>query len=109
MNIFHITAWLTLSSIIYEKEILEINSIEFKNWKKVDIDKLCEKVDEFDTNLNCDTENLLEFLTAYTRGMDKIIDNVVPTKKAKVYTRKVCQTWYNNILRDQKPKCTKGR
>ena len=25
--------------INYEKEILEINSIEFKNWKKVDIDK----------------------------------------------------------------------
>ena len=35
-------------------------------------------------------------------GMDKIIDNVVPPKKAKVHTRKVCQLWYNNILRDQK-------
>ena len=59
------------------------------------------KIDEFDTNLNYDTEHLLEFLTAYTSGMDKIIDNVVPTKKAKVHTRKVCQPWYNNILRDQ--------
>ena len=65
------------------------------------------KIDEFDTNFNYDTENLLEFLTAYTRGMDKIIDNVVPTKKAKVHTRKVCQPWYNNILRDQKTKVHK--
>ena len=46
------------------------------------------KNDEFNNNLNCDTENLLEFLTAYTMGMDKIIDNVVQTKKAKVHTRK---------------------
>ena len=87
--------------INYEKEILEINSIEFKNWKKVDMDELCEKIDEFDNDLNYNTENLLEFLTAYTMGMDKIIDNVVPPKKAKVHTRKVCQPWYNNILRDQ--------
>ena len=39
--------------------------------------------------------------------MDKIIDNVVPTKKAKLHTRKVCQPWYNNILRDQKTKVHK--
>ena len=37
-------------------------------------------------------------------GMDKIINNVAPTKKAKVHTRKVCQPWYNNILRDEKTK-----
>ena len=49
-------------------------------------------------------ENLLEFLTSYTMGMDKIIDNMVPTKKAKVHTRKVCQQWYDNILTDQKTK-----
>ena len=30
--------------INYEKEILEINSTEFKNWKKVDIDEICEKM-----------------------------------------------------------------
>ena len=69
--------------INYEKEILEINSIEFKNLKKVDTDELCEKIDNFDNNLNYDTGNLLEFLTAYTMGMDKVIDNVIPTKKAK--------------------------
>ena len=46
----------------------------------------------------------MEFLTAYTMGMDKIIDKVVPTNKAKVHTRKVCQPWHNNILRDQKTK-----
>ena len=49
-------------------------------------------------------ENLLEFLTSYTMGMDKFIDNMVPTKKAKVHTKKVCQPWYNNILRDQETK-----
>ena len=65
------------------------------------------KIDEFDNNLNYDTENSLEFLTAYTMGMDKIIDNVVPTKKAKVHTREVCEPWYNNILRDQKTKVHK--
>ena len=54
--------------------------------------------------MNYDTENLWEFLNAYTMEMDKIIDNVVPTKKAEVHTRKVCQTWHNNILRDQKTK-----
>ena len=53
------------------------------------------KIDEFDNSLNNDTENILEFLTAYTMGMDKIVDNVVPTKKAKVHIRKVCQPWYN--------------
>ena len=89
--------------INYEEEISEINSREFKNWEKVDIDELCEKNDEFD-NLNHDMENLSEFLTAYTIEMYKIIDNVVPTKMAKLYTRKVCQPWYNNILRDQKTK-----
>ena len=62
------------------------------------------KNNEFDINLNYDAENLLEFLTAYKMGMDKIIDNVVLTKKAKVHTRKVCQPWYNNLLRDQKNK-----
>ena len=35
------------------------------------------KIDEFDNNLSYDTENLLEFLTAYTMGMDKIIGNVI--------------------------------
>ena len=87
---------------LWKKEISEINSIEFKNWKKVYINELCEKIDKFDNNLNYDIENLLEFLTAYTMVMDKITDNVVPTKKAKVHTRKVCQPLYNNILRDQK-------
>ena len=66
--------------------------------------KLCEKLDEFDNNLNYDTKNLLEFLTAYTMGIVKIIANIIPMKKAKVHTRKVCQPWYNNILRDQKNK-----
>ena len=33
-------------------------------------------------------------------------DNVVPTKKAKVHTWKVCEPWYN-ILRDQKTKVHK--
>ena len=56
------------------------------------------------TNVNYNMENLLEFLTAYTMRMEKIIDNVIPTKKAKVHNRKVCQPWYNNILRDQKTK-----
>ena len=54
--------------------------------------------------MNYEIGNLLEFLTAYTMGMDKIIDNVALTKKEKVHTRKVCQPWYNNILRDQKTK-----
>ena len=62
------------------------------------------KIDELDNNLNYDTENLLEFLTASTMGMDKIIDNVVPTKKAKVHTRKLCQPWYNNICKRSKNK-----
>ena len=35
------------------------------------------------------------------KSTSKIIDNVVPTKKAKGHTRKVHQPWYNNILRDQ--------
>ena len=39
--------------------------------------------------------------------MDKIIDNVVSTKKTKVHTRKVCQPQYNDILRDQKTKLHK--
>ena len=86
----------------------KINSTEFKNWKKVDIEELCKKkIDEYYNNLNYDTENLLEFLTAYTMGMDKIIDNVVPTKKVNANTRKVCHPWYNNILRDQKTKVHK--
>ena len=37
-------------------------------------------------------------------GKDKIIDNLVPTKKEIVNTRKVCEPWYNNILRHQKTK-----
>ena len=45
--------------INYDKEIFDMNSIEFKNWKKVEIDELCEKIDEFD-NFNYDTENLSE-------------------------------------------------
>ena len=103
--------WLVNFIINYEKEISEINSIEFKNWKEVDIDELCEKIDEFDKNLNYDTENLLKLLTVYAMGMDKIIDNVVPTKKAKAHTMKVCQPWYNNIVREhkKKQKCIKGR
>ena len=41
------------------------------------------KNDEFYNNLNYDMKNLSEFLTAFTMGMNKIIDNVVPTERAK--------------------------
>ena len=66
---------------------------EFHNWKKVDLDDLC-------NNLEFDTLNY-KFLQKYENKITSKLDEKVPLIKKRVVTRD-SRPWYTDRLREQK-------
>ena len=76
----------------------------YRNWKKADMEKVCAQLADLDKKLNYDAECLGEFLEDYQKGLNNIINELVPEKTSKVHVRNVAQPWFNADLRDQKIK-----
>ena len=82
---------------IHKQKVKRIEK-SFQNWKKGDLDKLCDKLDL--NNLDYNTEYLPQFLNEFENKITEVLNSEVPMKLCKKIERNT-QPWFNEDLRTQ--------